>query len=616
MLKLPSLQGVLRETGYTFKRFPLPVLAGIIGVSTAIYMAHLSFDVRHDEEELLKIIMCCSLGLNLFISIQLFSESGKLSQQKNSSIQAVALALLLVYYFSLPLFKDFTLKDGIRYALFNIGLHLLVSFSPFIGSGTTNGFWQFNKTLFIRILTSAIYTGVLYIGLALALLAIDELFKVKVDSNLYADLWFIMIGIFNTCFFLAGVPKHIETLDTDTTYPKGLKIFTQFVLLPLVTIYLLILYAYGTKIAIMTELPRGWISYLVISLAVAGILSLLLIWPIRNEEGNSWIKIVDRWFYRALYPLIILLGLAIYKRVSQYGITENRYFILLIALWLAAIATYFLIRKTKNIKVIPVSLCSIAFLSSFGPWGAFSVSERSQVNRLEKLLTAENLLVNGKIKRSDSLVQNQNGESIASLVNYLNEYHRLDVIQPLFIQNLDSLFLAQDSIHNYVNKPEIVLDLMGVENTCFSYSYEGKKGFSIQPTANENASHSINVKGFDYYLYLYQYYNKEDTSDNYYNPVIFDKDTLLIKYRANQLHFYQNQKLLKSINFMSFVKDLKKNRKKRYETYEAAPEELTFPVETDSLLILLNFTSISGMTDENDSIQIDAINTHVLIKRK
>lgn len=614
MLKLPSLQGVLRETGYTLKRFPLPVLAVITGVSASIYMVHQPFEVRHEAEELLKIIMCCSLGLNLFISIQLFSESKKLSRLQNISIQAVALTLLITYYFTLPLFKDFALKDGIRYTLFNIGLHLLVSFSPFIASGTTNGFWQFNRTLFIRFLTSCIYTGVLYIGLALALLAIDELFKVNVNSNLYADLWFILIGIFNTCFFLAGVPKQIETLDADTTYPKGLKIFTQFVLLPLVTIYLLILYAYGTKITILMELPRGWVSYLVISLSIAGILSLLLIWPIRNEEGNNWIKIVDRWFYRALYPLIILLGLAIYKRVSQYGITENRYFILLIALWLAAIATYFLISKTKNIKVIPVSLCIIAFLSSFGPWGAFSVSERSQVNRLERLLTKENLLVNEKIKRADSLIQNENTQAITSLVNYLDENHGFEAIQPWFTQNLDSLFVPKDTFSDYVNKRQIILDLIGVDNYN-SYTFEGRTSFNIQ-SEFDNYSHAIDVKGFDYYLNFNQNFYGNDTINAYYLPLIFDRDTLYVKYRNNELLFFKNQKLIKNVDFVAYIKGLRKHRKPRYEQYDLTKEQLSFPVETDSFLLQLNFNSITGSTDEKDNLELNGINAHVLIKRK
>ena len=614
MLRVPSLQGVLRETIATLKRFPLPILAGIVGAFAAIHFNHLSFDIRQYAEESLKIIMCCWLGLTAFISIQLFSESKRLSLLQNILIQTAALTLLVVYYFSLPHFNDFAVKDGIRYALYTIGLHLLVSFSAFIGNGTTNGFWQFNETLFIRILTSAIYTGVLYVGLALAILAVDELFNANVNKDFYGDLWFIMIGIFNTCFFLAGVPKHSQTLDSDTSYPKGLKIFTQFVLLPLVTIYMLILYAYGAKIAIMMELPRGWVSYLVISLSIAGILSLLLIWPIRNEEGNNWIKIADRWFYRALYPLIVLLGLAIYKRVSQYGITENRYFILLIALWLAAVATYFLISKNKNIKVIPVSLCIIAFLSSFGPWGAFSVSERSQVNRLEKLLIQENILVDGKIVRPDSLLRNENSASISSLVHYLGEYHSFESIQPWFNQNLDSL-LDSKTPHDYsykYHKKEMVLDLMGVGN--YHGRYERSNSFYIV-SEYQDQEMATKVTGFDYHQSFRQHYRSEERTE-YYTPINFGKNVMHIKNIHQQLTFYLNDKQLTSIDFVSFIKTLQKSGKHEYNSYKVPPELFVLPVETDSLFIQLNFNSISGAIEENDSMNIYNIDTDVLIKHK
>ncbi len=405
MIKLPSLQSLFVESIHTIKRFPLSLLASVVATFLAIYLTHCDFEKLQNVNTPGKVIMCCSLGLNLFLAAELFSKSKNHIFLKRLLLQLLLLILIVCYYFILPDFKNFGLEDGIRFALFAIGLHLLVSFAPFISARHTNGFWQFNKSLFLRFLTACLYTSVLYMGLALALLAIDKLFKVEINGDYYADLWWFLAGIFNTWFFLAGVPKQTQALEDNIDYPKGLKIFTQFVLLPLVSVYLFILYAYGAKIAVAMELPRGWVSYLVVGFSVVGILSLLLIWPIQEREENSWIKIFSRWFYRALYPLIILLGLAIFKRISQYGITENRYFILILALWLAIVATYFLLSKTKNIKVIPISLCIIAFLSSFGPWGAFSVSERSQINRLEELVSNEKLLINGKIKKANPILK-------------------------------------------------------------------------------------------------------------------------------------------------------------------------------------------------------------------
>lgn len=610
MFKIPSLQNVLNETGYTLKRFPLPLLSSITAVFIAIYLTHADYEQLKSIEYLWKIVMCCSLGLNLTLAAQLFSESKNLGKTKNVLLQSIIVAVIFTYYFLLPQFNDFTLKDAIRYALFNIGTHLLVSFSPFIANNQKNGFWQFNKSLFLRFITACLYTGVLYVGLALAILAIDELFKVSVNEKYYLDLWWILAGIFNTFFFLTGVPKQTQILEAETAYPKGLKIFTQFVLLPLVAIYLLILYAYGIKIVLSMELPRGWVSYLVIGFSVAGILSLLLIWPIRNEKDNNWIQITYKWFYRALYPLIILLCLAIYKRVSEYGITENRYFILIIAIWLTCIATYFLFSKIKNIKLIPISLCIIAFLSSFGPWGVFSVAERSQVNQLEKLLLEEKLLVDGKVKKSNTLLQNKNAQKIASIVNYLDKNHGFRAIEPWFSQNLDSLFVPKDSASEYVYKTGIVLDLMGVSNSM-NYSLEGEKYFYIH---SEYSNKAINVKGFDLYASYHQYFYANDTNNSYIPEVYFENDTLKINIKNNQLQVYQNSVFIKSVDFKNFVRNVQQHQQPDYESKGYPKHLLTLPITTDSLQLQFNFTSIQGTIDDNDSIKINSVDADLLIK--
>ncbi|MGB3948480.1 MAG: DUF4153 domain-containing protein, partial [Bacteroidia bacterium] len=366
------------------------------------------------------------------------------------------------------------------------------------------------------------------------------------------------------------------------------------------------------KIAISMELPRGWVSYLVIGFSVAGILSLLLIWPIRNEKDNNWIQLTYKWFYRALYPLIILLCLAIYKRVSEYGITENRYFILVIAIWLTCIATYFLVSKIKNIKLIPISLCIIAFLSSFGPWGAFSIAERSQVNQLEKLLLEEKLLVNGKIKKSNNLLQNKNAQKIVSIVSYLDKNHGFESIEPWFAEHLDSLLAPKDSANQYVYKTSIILDAMGVSNTI-NYTAEGEQYFYIHSAYNNKA---IDVKGFDLYATYNQYlYPNDTTIENRYLPEVYaDNDTLTINLKNNQLLIYKNNTLLKTVDFKSFVRNVQQKFQPDYESKGYPKELLILPVTTDSLQFQFNFKSIQGTISDTDSIKINSVDADLLIK--
>jgi hypothetical protein len=310
----------------------------------------------------------------------------------------------------------------------------------------------------------------LYTGVSLALLAIEKLFNTDIRFEVYEDCWWVLGGLFSVWFFLGGFPKSYESPSVIGDYPRGLKIFTQYVLLSLVTIYLLILYAYMFKIIFTAHWPVGWVAWMVMAFAVAGILSLLLIYPLRNEENNTWIRSYTKFFYVALLPLIILLFCAIFKRVAPYGITEQRYFLLALAFWLLFITVYFLLSWEKDIRLVPLSLCILAFLSVWGPWGAFAVSLHSQKHRLEGLLEKYGLMANGMIvaDKTDVKVPFKDRKAISSVTDYLVEEHGYKALQPLFSQNLDSLMRHDRLTGRWQesNQVEAIVKLMNVSYTA------------------------------------------------------------------------------------------------------------------------------------------------------
>ena len=281
--------------------------------------------------------------------------------------------------------------EPIRIGAIALGLHALAAVIPFLGRRSLTGFWDYNRTLFLRILSSLLFSGVLYAGLAGALLALDALLGVEVGNDAYTDLFAVMAGIVNTWFFLAGVPaarvvgEDEAVAVAQTVYPRGLKAFVQFVLLPLTAVYLVILYLYTGRILLEWNLPQGQVSWLIFSYAVMGILAYLLIFPLREDEENRWIRTFARGFFIALAPLLVVLAVALVRRVNDYGLTEPRYYGLALAAWLAVIVAYFLTRR-EDIRVIPITLGIASLLTTVGPWGATSVAVRSQVAQLEAIL--------------------------------------------------------------------------------------------------------------------------------------------------------------------------------------------------------------------------------------
>lgn len=165
------------------------------------------------------------------------------------------------------------------------------------------------------------------------------------------------MAIFGSTFiFLLFNAKGLSNLEKESQYPVILKFFTQFVLIPLLIIYLVILYFYSGKILLAWELPRGWVTYLVMAFSIVGILALLLVYPLKEIKAKSWVVIFSKVFYYSLLPLLILLFTAIFTRVLQYGFTEARYYVLVLAIWLATLTIYYIFYKKASIKFIPISL--------------------------------------------------------------------------------------------------------------------------------------------------------------------------------------------------------------------------------------------------------------------
>jgi len=486
MSKLPSLQNVLSAIQKTVLRFPLEIIAAISGTIFALILNEISYN-HPNREFYQKAIMSSSLCLVLFLSVSLFF----ISANKNKILRFVTSLILgsLVVAFVFSFRDEITQTEFQQFFVLNIALHLLVSFAGFLPKKyNQDEFWEFNKQLFLRILTAGLYSVVLYCGLALAILAVEKLFKFDFYDNIYLYIFLAIAGIFNTIFFLSGIPEiNNEEANLQLNYPKGLKNFTQYVLLPLISLYLVILICYEAKILITLSLPVGWVSYLVLAFAITGILSFLLVHPIANENGNLWMRTFSRWFYFLLIPLLGLLFWAILYRIDLYGFTHERYYVLLLSIWLAVVVAYFLIQKHPKIKFIPISMCIAGLFSIVGPQSANSVSKCSQLSRFE------NYLQKGK----NTKLTFEEEQELSSIVYFLDRNYGVEVMLPYADKKLEVLYKK--------DKDPGITEIM--ESLGYEYQSEYAKRDNLNDSFNyyfyENNENSIdNIHGYDFIFTL------------------------------------------------------------------------------------------------------------------
>ncbi len=481
------------------RRFPFEVIFALTGTISAILIIEQSYG--EDNTQLFRILACSNLGLVLFLTTTIYEDANGLSLKNKVLLKLLALLLMIGIYF---LLDSFLIEaNAFRFGFLAVGLHLLVSFAPFIRRGSVDGFWEYNKVLFIRILISGLYSGALFAGLSIAVASTDALFNLNINGKTYGYLFCVVAGIFNTLFFLAGIPSDWKELEKIQIYPRGLKIFTQYVLIPLATVYLGILLAYEVKVIVEWSLPKGIVSTLVLGYAVYGILSILLVYPIRKDTDNQWIRVFSKWFYLLLIPLIVLLVVAVWIRVEQYGITESRYILIVLSLWLSGITIYFLVSKQQNIKIIPISLCIVCLLSVTGPQSATSISQRAQLKRLILYFESHNAFENGKlIPITDNAIPNDRDEILRFILNR----YGVDPLKEYLSVNLDSLTQPADTIHSpslkQFTRYDLIQKYLGLE-----YTDDGRRDFF-------RGQAKVNSVPIDDFHYLIRYQFQPDDSIN------------------------------------------------------------------------------------------------------
>ncbi|GAA4923248.1 DUF4153 domain-containing protein [Mucilaginibacter defluvii] len=627
-MKFPSLKNLAESAAKTAKRFPFEMLFALTATIATTVNIELNTIAREAESWCLRLIMMGNLGLLLNLSATLFAEANGYNRTKklllNVVASGIAIAILLLIN---PVERE---ADYTRFFLLSIALHLAVAYAGFTQSGHIQGFWQFNKTLFLRFLTSALYCVVLGLGISAAVGAVNYLFGVNFEFDTYRIIWTWIVFMFGTIFFLSGVPTDFWVLDGDFSYPKGLKVFTQYVLIPLATIYVAILLAYEVKILVEWNLPKGNVGYLIMGYSVFGILSLLLVYPIREHAENKWLKTYARSFYFLMLPLLVLLFVAIGTRVFKYGITEFRYFLVLLACWLLFITIYFLLFKKQNIKLIPITLSVLALLSVYGPQGAFSVSEFSQRRILVNIMERNGSYRDGKfipVKK----ISKQDGNRAAAVLEYLVLRHDLASLQPYFKTDLQ---VAGDSLGKQKSKwnSGFVVDRYELKSNKLAWAkkrlnlnmYSGRYYDGEVLDTDHQAPYSnfvnqdvvLSLAGYDYSLNL----------DAYDSVGVTTRSAgLNVKQGISKAQFslwINNEQI--TLNTMKIIPQLDTIKLKRaaeateheYDPISVPASKLTLTGQSKSFEVKLVFKNLNYVYYDNTKVdQVNGTGTY-LIKRK
>jgi len=454
-MRLPGFDTVVDGVGKIVRRFPFAMLMAFIGTASAYSVVH--FDSLNEEWSLYRLLMTAVLGFLLFVVIQLKLEREKIKGKNTYLVKLIGALFLALYYWQLP--NDFDFASAafiIRFFLLGLALLFSFTFIPFIRHlKEVNGFWQYCKILFIRFFLTFVFTGTLYIGLVLALIGAKHLLEIDFDEKVFGELWIGIVGLISTSFFLLGVPEKTASLQKKLDYHKGIRIFAQYILTPLLLIYAVILYIYTGKIIINWDWPEGMVSWLIMVFSTVTILANFMLYPLFKKE--KWVRYFGMLSYALVIPMTVVMFLAFRIRIVEYGITELRYYGVVLCLWFLLMSLYFIISKKKNLIILPASLFVITIISSAGPISSMNVSKWCQMNRLETALIETGILIDGRVQKTAREVSKEEIGDISGSLDYIIKVHGYEPLQPWFNEKLE--FSREDSCY----RTECVMRLMGLK---------------------------------------------------------------------------------------------------------------------------------------------------------
>ncbi len=287
-MQLPTPGFLLTAFLQVCRRFPGAMLCSFLGTAACIMLID-SNGSKEGADFVVRCWLACQLGLPLLTALVAYSESKGWGERRGWMAQILGVAALIGGWFWLDtLAANFETQILPQFLALLLVMHLAVSVAPYLNQRSVRDFWEYNRELFANLIVGAAFTLILFVGLALALLAVDNLFNFRIPDRAYPKLFLVLAGVFNTAYFLYHFPQKYSALPAvalapaepwragaeegaqpppksdNTAYNWVFRNLCKYILIPIVLLYFVILYAYGAKIGIQWSLPKGWVSSLVL----------------------------------------------------------------------------------------------------------------------------------------------------------------------------------------------------------------------------------------------------------------------------------------------------------------------------------------------------------------
>ena len=468
-------QAIVRAFQMCVKRFP--VSAAFVTALSLFLIFNIIDEGDLLEDNLIGAVSYYLLvGFVLSLTLHLWQEEGR-KRYTVLIVNTVAHLILLadaiyIYY----LLENNSYQDEVWVAHIAVIFSLLLSlfFLSFFKEKDNIASWNFTMRLIVNAIICYMIGEIMWGGFSLLLASFNTLFGIDINSK-----WYLVIGVLtgvllSSWLFLGRIPNGKDKHDRMPVNSGFLNAVMRFLFLPLVGLYIIVLYIYAIQILVKWELPNGWVSWLVVA-SMAGLIIIEFgLYPVRKAQDRKADNLIARYLPIVILPLLLLMTVGIVRRFSDYGVTINRLYLITLNLWFYFVCITLFLTRARRINWITISFALIFMLTSAFPINYFSITRNYMDSRISKALEGKHLPLNAK--QYEALLQKMPKEEAIQLndqLRYLDNTFGRSVTEAYVKDSVYYSFYH----YEYFDTPNDNEETVYIDNSCENYVIDIPEGY-------------------------------------------------------------------------------------------------------------------------------------------
>ena len=388
-----------------FKKYPSQISSAFRRFPVASALAFFTFfalvySTEHTEifERLAGMRFLAWLGIYP-IAAMLISLTTSLVQESLKNESKLPQAISGGAWFVFSLFLTFAFSMDVSWANYYLVatasfIYITATFgifiAPFWKDKDENAFWIFLFRNLKALVVGALIAALLLASVEALVFCFGALFEHEFNEKVYLYIVYFCASVVFPILYFSGIPA-IEDCHSETPALNKFATSTiKFLFVPVLSLAILLFYAYIVKFIVLWDMPQGMVSYFVSGFMLYMLALVTVLYPARLSPGSTFEKKLLKIFPTACIPLVAMMSVGLVRRISDYGISPWRLYVVGINIFFYIIIAVFLIDKIKcKSHCIAVIFCALLFVFTDTPLNAFNISQRVWIGSIKAALVEQ-----------------------------------------------------------------------------------------------------------------------------------------------------------------------------------------------------------------------------------